>query len=106
MLEQIDLTKKMTKEAYQEGIDSLKERLAGLQRECRSLGIPVILVFEGLDASGKGVQINHLIHPLDPRGFQVFAIKEANEEERLHPFLWRFWTKIPEKGRIAIFDTS
>lgn len=88
MLEQIDLTKKMTKEAYQEGIDSLKERLAGLQRECRSLGIPVILVFEGLDASGKGVQINHLIHPLDPRGFQVFAIKEANEEERLHPFLW------------------
>ena len=36
MLEQIDLTKKMTKEAYQEGIDSLKERLAGLQRECRS----------------------------------------------------------------------
>ena len=106
MLEQIDLTKKMTKEAYQEGIDSLKARLAGLQRECRSLGIPVILVFEGLDASGKGVQINHLIHPLDPRGFQVFAIKEANEEERLHPFLWRFWTKIPEKGRIAIFDTS
>lgn len=86
MLEQIDLTKKMTKEAYQEGIDSLKERLAGLQRECRSLGIPVILVFEGLDASGKGVQINHLIHPLDPRGFQVLPLRRQTKRKDCTPF--------------------
>lgn len=106
MLEQIDLTKKMSKEVYQEQMEQMETELAALQRECKALGIPVILVFEGLDASGKGVQINKLIHPLDPRGFEVHAIKEETEEERMHPFLWRFWTKTPEKGRIAIFDTS
>lgn len=106
MLEQIDLTKKMSKEVYQEQMEQMETELAALQRECKALGIPVILVFEGLDASGKGVQINKLIHPLDPRGFEVHAIKEEAEEERMHPFLWRFWTKTPEKGRIAIFDTS
>lgn len=106
MLEQIDLTKKMPKEVYQEQMEQMETELAALQRDCKALGIPVILVFEGLDASGKGVQINKLIHPLDPRGFEVHAIKEETEEERMHPFLWRFWTKTPEKGRIAIFDTS
>ena len=106
MLEQIDLTKKMPKEVYQKQMEQMETELAALQRDCKALGIPVILVFEGLDASGKGVQINKLIHPLDPRGFEVHAIKEETEEERMHPFLWRFWTKTPEKGRIAIFDTS
>ena len=106
MLEQMDLTKKLSKEAYREKIEELEDTLAALQRSCRNLNIPVILVFEGLDASGKGVQINRLIHPLDPRGFQVFAIKEESEEEKRYPFLRRFWIKTPERGRIAIFDTS
>ena len=106
MLEQINLSKKMEKNVYQEKMEVLEPRLAKLQRECKSLGIPVIIAFEGLGASGKGLQISKLIYPLDPRGFQVFAIKKATEEEEMHPFLWRFWTKTPEKGRIAIFDTS
>ena len=106
MLEQIDLTKKMEKKIYQEQMEIMEPQLAKLQRECKALGIPVIIVFEGLGASGKGLQISKLIYPLDPRGFQVFAVKRATEEEQMHPFLWRFWTKTPQKGRIAIFDTS
>ena len=97
MLEQIDLTKAMGKEAYKEKMEVLEPCLARLQRECKELGIPVLIVFEGFDASGKGVQINKLIHPLDPRGFKVFAIKEETKEESMYPFLWRFWTKTPEK---------
>ena len=106
MLEQIDLTKSIVKKEYHEKIDRLETRLAELQRECRTLGIPVIIVFEGFGAAGKGVQINRLIHPLDPRGFQVFAISGESEDEKMHPFLWRFWTKTPARGRIAIFDRS
>ena len=106
MLEQINLTKKMEKSVYQEKMEVMEPQLAKLQRECKALGIPVIIVFEGVGASGKGLQISKLIYPLDPRGFQVFAIKKPTEEEEMHPFLWRFWTKTPEKGRIAIFDTS
>ena len=106
MLEQIDLTKEMGKEEYKEKMEVLEGTLSRLQRECRDLGIPVMILFEGFGAAGKGVQINKLIHPLDPRGFKVFAIKQESKEERMYPFLWRFWTKTPEKGRIAIFDTS
>ena len=106
MLEQIDLTKTMEKEAYREEIAQMELTLARMQRACKEQKIPVIIIFEGFDAAGKGVQINKLIHPLDPRGFHVYAMKKETKTEQMYPFLWRFWTKTPEKGRIAIFDTS
>lgn len=106
MLEQIDLTKKMKKEEYKERMEQMMPRLSRLQRECKELGIPVMIVFEGFGAAGKGVQISKLISALDPRGFHVHAIDGESKDEQLRPFLWRFWTKTPEKGRIAIFDRS
>lgn len=106
MLEKIDLTKKMGKKEFKEMMEGLTGELSQLQRDCRNLGIPVMIVFEGLGAAGKGTLINQLIQSLDPRGFQVYAINGESEEEKLRPFLWRFWTKIPAKGRIAIFDRS
>ena len=106
MLEKVDLTKKISKEEYKAKMPQLEAELGRLQRECRELKIPVMIVFEGFGASGKGVQIGKLIRSMDPRGFQVFPIKAETEEERMHPFLWRFWTKTPEAGRISIFDGS
>ena len=106
MLEKIDLTKKMGKKEYKEVMEGLTSELSELQRECRNEKIPVMIVFEGLGAAGKGTLINQLIQSLDPRGFHVHAINGESEEEKLRPFLWRFWTKTPEKGRIAIFDRS
>ena len=87
-------------------MDHLEVRLGQLQRQCKELKIPVLIVFEGFGASGKGLQIGYLIQSMDPRGFQVFPIKNDTEEESMHPFMWRFWTKTPERGRIAIFDGS
>lgn len=106
MLEQIDLSKKMGKKEFHKQMDVLGVEIARLQRECKNLKIPVMIVFEGFGASGKGSLINQLIRPLDPRGFHVYAINGESEDEQMRPFLWRFWTKIPEKGRIAIFDRS
>lgn len=106
MLENIDLNKKLTKKEYKKMAGSLEPKLSALQREARKQGLPVMIVFEGWGASGKGTLINRLIQPLDPRGFKVFTIQKENEEERMHPFLWRFWTKTPEKGRMNIFDRS
>lgn len=106
MLEKVDLTKKMDKEEYKEKMAALEMQLGKLQRECKELKIPVMIAFEGYGAAGKGFQIGKLIQGLDPRGFEVHAVKKETEEERLHPFMWRFWTKTPEKGRIAIYDTS
>lgn len=106
MLEKVDFAKKLDKEEFKEKMPELERKIARLQRRCRELKIPVMIVFEGFDAAGKGLQIGRLIRNLDPRGFEVFSIKEETEEEQMHPFLWRFWTKTPEKGRLAIFDGS
>lgn len=106
MLEKVDLTKKISKEEYKEKMPQLEARIGRLQRECKALGIPVLIVFEGFGAAGKGLQIGHLIQSMDPRGFEVHAIKNETEEERMHPFMWRFWTKTPARGRIAIYDGS
>ena len=106
MLREVDLNKNLTKKEYKAMMDELAPKFAALQREARDKGLPVMVVFEGWGASGKGTMINRLIQPLDPRGFKVFAIQAENEEERMHPFLWRFWTKTPAKGRMHIFDRS
>ena len=106
MLEKIDLSKKVDKKTYRRVMDEAEEKLGLLQRECKDAGIPVILVFEGMGAAGKGVQINRLIQALDPRGFDVYACDRPTEDEQMRPFLWRYWTKTPAKGRIAVFDRS
>ena len=106
MLENIDLTKKISKEDYDSQMEVLESRIGHLQRECKALGIPIMIVFEGYGAAGKGLQIGKLIHSMDPRGFEVHTIKAETEEERMHPYMWRFWTKTPVKGRISIFGGS
>lgn len=106
MLDKIDLSKSLSKEESREQIDKLGVALSALQREAKSLGIPVMIVFEGWGAAGKGTLINRLIQPMDPRGFKVHTIKDASEEEAMRPFLWRFWTKTPARGRIYIYDRS
>lgn len=106
MLEKIDLKKKCQGKEYKARLEEESAKLSVLQRQCKEAGIPVIVVFEGFGAAGKGTQINRLIQAMDPRGFSVYTSNKESEDERLHPFLWRYWTKIPAKGRFAIFDRS
>ena len=84
----------------------LERELAALQRRCRELRIPVLLIFEGLSAAGKGQLINSVILPMDPRGFKVSVIREPTQEELSRPFLWRFWRRTPSADKMAIFDRS
>jgi polyphosphate kinase 2 (PPK2 family) len=65
-----------------------------------------LIVCEGWDASGKGGAIQRLTSKWDPRAFQVWPIKAPTEEEKARHFLWRFWTKLPAAGEIAVFDRS
>ncbi len=106
MLEKVDLSKTMDKKKMKAVLDEESAKLSILQRACRTAGIPVMIVFEGLGAAGKGTQINRLIQPMDPRGFVVYSVDKEGEEEKRHPYLWRFWNLIPENGKIAIFDRS
>ena len=92
------------KKAILRKIEEQGEELAYLQRKARELGIPVLVLVEGLSSAGKGTIINQMIQPLDPRGFKVSCIASPNRDEQLRPFLWRFWRRTPSAERMAIFD--
>ena len=107
MLEKIDLGVTIDKETYRLEKERLSIRLGELQRTVHDLGIPVLIIFEGWDAAGKGTLINELLMPMDPRSFRVHNFKkQESEDEIFRPFLWRYWTKTPEKGQIGIFNRS
>ncbi len=106
MLDMVDLGKKMTKTDFKAKMPALERRINELQRQMKEAGIPTIVVFEGLEAAGKGTCINRLMPALDPRGFKVHPIHPPNEEEAMRPFLVRFWNRLPARGRMAIFDHS
>ncbi|MEZ4386791.1 MAG: polyphosphate:AMP phosphotransferase [Candidatus Krumholzibacteriia bacterium] len=106
MLDQINVDRRISRDEYRSLRESLDLRLGELQRRAQALGVPLIVVFQGWGAAGKGTQINELILPLDPRGFTVYTTKAPSEEEAMRPFLWRFWRNVPARGRWAIFDRS
>ena len=106
MLDKVMMERKEVRKDYDERLAHLEIRMGELQRQCRSMGIPIVIVFEGFSASGKGTMIGRMIRPLDPRGFQVFTMEKETKEDKRHPYLWRYATKMPAKGRIHIFDHS
>ncbi len=106
MLEKLDLDKKLKAAEWKKLRGPLQQRIYDLQRGIRDAGVPVIVLFEGWDASGKGTSIGVLTQRLDPRGFKVWPIRAARTHEMNRPWLWRFWMKLPNRGEIAIFDRS
>jgi polyphosphate kinase 2 (PPK2 family) len=106
MLEKIDLSKELDKKEYKARLPQLQQRLYDVQKTCWDAKIPTVILFEGWDAVGKGKSINLLTERLDPRGFKVHPIRPARSCERARPWLWRFWLKLPNYGRVAIFDRT
>jgi len=66
----------------------------------------VLLIFQALDAAGKGGAVEHVMSGVDPAGVEVYALKAPSPEERDHDFMWRSFKRLPERGRIGIFDRS
>jgi len=106
MLEKLDMTKKLNKTEYSEQIKSAQSRLRKLEYKMYKNKLPVLCVFEGWDAAGKGGAIKRLTEMLDPRGFTVSSYAAPHGEDRSHQYLWRFWRNLPRTGHLAIFDRS
>lgn len=106
MLEAVDLTAKMEKAESKSILERLDLEISQLQRDLQPDGYPVLVVFEGWDAAGKGSVLNRLLQPLDPRGYKVHNMQKPTEEERMRPALWRFWLTAPARGTIAIYNHS
>ena len=106
MLEKLDMTKKLNKQDYSEQIKKAQSRLRKLEYKMYKKKLPVLCVFEGWDAAGKGGAIKRLTEMLDPRGFTVSSYAAPTGEEKTHHYLWRFWRNLPRTGHLAIFDRS
>ncbi|NLX10172.1 MAG: hypothetical protein GXY36_10990 [Chloroflexi bacterium] len=106
MLETVDLTQKLDADEYRTQLTLLQVRLGVLGFQVYQQQRPVIILFEGWDAAGKGGAIRRLTERLDPRGYVVHAIAAPRGDDAEHHYLWRFWRRLPEAGQIAIFDRS
>jgi polyphosphate kinase 2 (PPK2 family) len=111
-LDDVDLTLRLDGEeaerrllAAQRRLLTLRLQLGGLIGD-RRLGPPLLVLFEGWDASGKGGAIKRLVAPLDPRHVRVTQFAAPSEDERRHHFLQRFWPALPGWGGMAVLDRS
>jgi polyphosphate:AMP phosphotransferase len=106
LLESLDLTKKLERDEYKAELAKWQARLGTLTRSPKFSKIALVAAFEGNDAAGKGGAIRRVTSALDARAYDVYPVAAPSDEERAHPYLWRFWRHVPRRGGIAIFDRS
>ncbi|MAR01336.1 MAG: polyphosphate kinase [Oceanospirillaceae bacterium] len=107
-LEDVDFSKARyeDKDTYERELKDVQQQLLCLQQALFHQQQRAIVVFQGWDASGKGGAIRRLTQPLDPRGFHVYPIGPPTADERSRHYLYRFQSRLPAGGSMAIFDRS
>ena len=98
--------KEVGDEEYKAELKELQAKLGSLHNRLYRKRVPVIITYEGWDAAGKGGNIKRITEALDPRGFEVHPIASPEPHEKARHYLWRFWTRLPKDGHIAIFDRT
>ena len=106
IMDGLDLSRELDKKTYRKELKVQQARLALLHQQAAAKKIPSILVFEGVDAGGKGGAIRRITDPLDARYYKVYPFAAPTDVEKAHHYLWRFWHCIPRAGRMSIFDRS
>ncbi len=91
---------------YADELKKAQKELARLHGKIYKRKIPVVMVFEGWDAAGKGGAIKRISYALDPRGYEAVPIAAPDKHELNRHYLWRFWNNLPKSGHITIFDRS
>jgi polyphosphate:AMP phosphotransferase len=106
LIRSLDLTRKLEKNEYEAELEKYQRRLTLLTRKRGFAKLSPVLVFEGMDAAGKGGAIRRVTRALDARIYDVHPIAAPSDEEKSQPYLWRFWRHAPRDGKFAIFDRS
>jgi polyphosphate kinase 2 (PPK2 family) len=111
-LDKLDLSLSLSKDEEAKRLQAGGLRLEALRLALGAklpgygLGPPVLVLFEGWDASGKGGAIRRLVAPLDLRHVRVAQFAAPTPDEKRHHFLWRFFPKLPGWGGMAVFDRT
>jgi len=91
---------------YKKALQKAQGALNQLTRHKKMAKHSLVLIFEGMDAAGKGSTIRRITQALDARFYRIVPIAAPTDEERAQPYLWRFWRNVPELGSAVIFDRS
>ena len=106
MLDELDLSAKISKGAAAARLKTLQSRLRLLQYAIQEANVPIIICLEGWNACGRGEVIKKLSELLDPRLYQVNRGRPPSPLELRHHFLWRYQLALPRRGEMVIFDHS
>ncbi len=106
MLSTLNMKRRLEREEYVRQLTRRQVQLRELGWQVYQQKRPVVIVFEGWDAAGKGGAIKRVTEKMDPRGYVVYPISAPQGEDKTRHYLYRFWRRLPEKGQIAIFDRS
>jgi polyphosphate:AMP phosphotransferase len=106
ILRDLKFEERLSKEKYETKVVKAQGTVAKLTRTSKMKNHSVVVLFEGMDAAGKGGAIRRVTQALDARQYDVIPIAAPTDEERAQPYLWRFWRNLPRHGRFTIFDRS
>ena len=108
MLGTIDLSVSLTRDEYVRDLLRYQLKLQSLAYQLYVQKRPLVIVYEGWDAGGKGGNIKRITEKLDPRGYEVYSIAAPQGEDKTHHYLWRFWRRLrpPDEKQILVFDRS
>ena len=97
----------LSKEDYQQLLGERVRRISALQRMLAAHGrYALLLIFQGMDTAGKDSAIRHVMSGVNPQGCQVYSFQKPSALELAHDFLWRTTCRLPERGKIGIFNRS
>ncbi|KPK07069.1 MAG: polyphosphate kinase 2 [Betaproteobacteria bacterium SG8_39] len=106
IIDTLDLSVSLARDKYRAALRKRQRELALLTRHPKFNRHTVVAVFEGMDAAGKGGAIRRITAALDARLYRVIPIAAPSDEERVQPYLWRFWRHVPRAGRFTMYDRS
>jgi polyphosphate:AMP phosphotransferase len=106
LIDRLDLDKRIDPEDYDRQYRQLRDALNERAWAAYKAGRSTVMVFEGVDAAGKGGAIRRITSGLDARLYRTITVAAPTDEERAHHYLWRFWRHVPRHGYITVYDRS
>jgi polyphosphate kinase 2 (PPK2 family) len=105
-LDRVDLTKFYTKQKYKKKLKKYQKQLTLSHYLLHLNKKPMVLVFEGWDAAGKGGNIKRIVQSMNPRHYRVIPIASPTDTDKKYHYLWRFLDGIPPSGQTSLYDRS
>ena len=105
-IDRVDHGLSLSEEQYRARLKDLQKRLFRLENLMYQARIPLMIMYEGWDAAGKGGNIKRVAQALDARAYTIFLSPAPTKVELAHPHLWRYWTRLPKAGHVGFYDRS